>query len=130
MDNSIFLAKAFGLYFLIVGLIMCIRGDRMRPAMIEFADHHGLFLFGAVITLILGIILVLSHNDWVKNWTVLVTIMSWIIFVSGISRLLFAECHQGMLRKMSNHAHFRLFGILPIILGIIFLYLGFCPSTM
>lgn len=127
MDNSIFLAKAFGLYFLIVGLATCIQGGKMRAAIMEFAESKGLFLLAAVVTLILGIVLVLSHNVWEKNWTVLITLMSWLILISGISRLVFAEYHQAMLRKMCSHPQLVIFGVVTIILGAIFLYFGFCP---
>lgn len=128
MDNSIFLAKAFGLYFLIIGLALLIRGQQLQPALRDFAESKGLYVFGAVLTVILGIILVLSHNIWVANWTVLVTIFCWMVLITGILRLFFVEELRVKAASCLSHPKIALFGIVPLMLAAIFLYLGFCPA--
>ncbi|MBY0544382.1 MAG: hypothetical protein K2Q14_02415 [Gammaproteobacteria bacterium] len=98
---------------------------------IRACDTHnkGLYVFGAIITVILGIILVLSHNTWVPNWTVLVTIFCWITLIAGILRLFFAEELRAKAARMLSHPKIWMFGIAPLILAVIFLYLGFCPPS-
>lgn len=40
-------------------------------------------------TLILGILLVVGHNIWVWNWRVIVTLISWIVLIKGISIIVY-----------------------------------------
>src|SRR6266853_523173 len=46
------------------------------------------FLFGGLITFPAGLAIVLTHNVWVANWPVLITIVGWLAMVTGAVRLL------------------------------------------
>lgn len=91
MNISLFLAKAFALYFMITGVAMLFNRENLKQAMQALAENSGIRLFSAVITLILGIILVLSHNVWVMHWPVVITVLCWITLVKGTVRLLFPK---------------------------------------
>jgi hypothetical protein len=44
---------------------------------------YGIFLFVA------GLAIVRFHNHWEANWSVLVTILGWLLVVGGLARILF-----------------------------------------
>ena len=44
---------------------------------------YGIFLFVA------GLAIVRFHNRWVRNWTMLVTIVGWLLIIGGLVRMLF-----------------------------------------
>ena len=44
---------------------------------------YGIFLFVA------GLAIVRVHNRWTANWSVLVTILGWLLIVGGLARMLF-----------------------------------------
>ncbi len=45
----------------------------------DFAIQRGVLLLNAIITPIIGILLVVSHNLWVADWRVVITIIAWLI---------------------------------------------------
>ncbi len=87
MNNSIFLAKLIGFYFIIISLYMVIYPTRVRAILLELQHQHVSMVIIAVITLMIGLLLVLSHNIWVMAWPVMVTILSWIILFISLTRL-------------------------------------------
>lgn len=91
MDISIFLAKVLGWYFFIMALIIFIRPQVLKTAVAEILTQRSLLFFMGLITLIVGILLVVSHNIWVSAWPVVITIFGWLILIGGISRLAFPE---------------------------------------
>ena len=88
MAHSIFLAKAFSIYFIVMSLAMLFNRRYFLEAAIETVTQKGLDLLSSLFTFILGILLVLYHNVWVANWTVIITLLAWITLLKGIVRLL------------------------------------------
>ena len=125
MDMSFFLAQALGIYMVIIGLAVLTRSRYIQPAVKEIILNSGMFFLFAIITLIMGIVLVLVHNIWIPAWPVIITIISWLIFISGIISLFFAQQIQPRALRMVQHPKFHLHGLIPLILGLILLYFGF-----
>ena len=121
MEHSIFLAKVFSLYFITISLSMVFNRAYFIEAAFETVQAKGLSLLTALITLILGILLVLIHNVWVSDWRVLITIFSCLTLFKGIVRLLMpAKMHK--LGDIYQHSFFYYFvAVVMLLLGI---YLG------
>ena len=126
MEISIYLAKVFGLYFLVVGIAGFLNAEKFRSLIIDFSKRSDSLFLSGFIGLVLGILLITSHNIWSSDWRVLITILGWMTFLKGAFLLVFPE---GMLRfskrclecKMSYNLSF----LLTILLGGCFCYLGF-----
>lgn len=88
MDTSIFLAKVSGLYLGIIAVAMLIHGQKFRNLIPEMSSPIFTFIGGAI-ALLLGILIVVSHNVWVAKWPVLITILGWLALIKGVVRLLF-----------------------------------------
>lgn len=87
MERSVFLSKALGIYLLVVSVCMLINMPYFFVRVqLLMHDPNAMFITGFM-TLILGILMVLSHNIWLWNWRVLVTIVSWLTFLKGVSVL-------------------------------------------
>ena len=75
-----FIAVAAGL-LLNLGSISAVLEPLSRdPALVLI---YGIFLFVA------GLAIVRYHNHWEANWSVLVTILGWLLVVGGLARILF-----------------------------------------
>jgi hypothetical protein len=122
---SIFLAKVFGLFFGIMGIAILTRGKSLQLVVSEVIDHKSTFFLLTVFTLVMGILLILSHNIWVAAWPVFITILCWLIFITAIVRIFFLEKMQQLALRIINKPNFSLFGVIPLIIGIICLYFGF-----
>lgn len=123
METSLFLAKAIGLYFVLFSLFILIRHKALADIMREITAQPGFMLISGIITLVLGILLVISHNVWVSDWRIIITIIAWLIFVSGIIRLFFFDAAKPIAEWWIKHRSFLIgFAIIYLIIGFYLLY--------
>ena len=127
MDTSLFLAKLIGPIFVIVGTGLLLNGDRYRAVVDEVMSSHTLlYIFGAV-ALTGGLAIVLTHNVWVWDWPVIITIVGWLMIVRGSLRILIPQQVEALARKMvARWSEFLLIsGVLVITLGAFLCWKGF-----
>ncbi len=122
MQLSIFVARVLAVIYLSVG-ISVLSGKTNFGKMIEdFERSPGLTYLAGILTLILGMLLVHSHNIWVRNWTVLITVIGWGALLKGILLLAFPKSLSTFKGWYKNT---RTWGTFIIALGFLFTYLGF-----
>jgi uncharacterized protein YjeT (DUF2065 family) len=127
MDTSLFLAKLIGPIFVIVGTGLLLNGDRYRAVVDEVMSSHTLlYIFGAI-ALTGGLAIVLTHNIWVWDWPVIITIVGWLMIVRGSFRIVFPQQVEDLARKMvARWSNILLIsGLLVIALGAFFCWKGF-----
>ncbi len=81
---EIFLAQLFGLYFLIIGIIVLIRRKAVMPAVAELAGNRPVLLALAVIEIGAGLALALAYP--VVTWSVtgIFSIIGYMLLVEGL----------------------------------------------
>ncbi|RMX17901.1 hypothetical protein EAS68_09710 [Legionella jordanis] len=123
MELTLFLGKVIGWYFVIVALWIVIRQELANGIISETIAHRALLFFMAIITLILGLMIVISHNVWVMGWPVIITIVGWLMLIGGLLRLFFPEIGvriaQAWLRKP---VYFWIAAAIYLIIGLYLLY--------
>lgn len=125
MDLSIFLAKALGIYLLIMGMAMVLNRTSVRAIVFDMTRNPSLLFLTGVMALIIGILMVLSHNLWVMDWRVLVTIMGWLSLIKGSARVLFPAPTSDLIQKWTENDKVYSATIYCVILiGILFIYWG------
>ena len=126
MDISIFLAKAIGLYLLIVGFGLLVNARIIRPMMRELIDNSALSFVSGFVALIVGILLVTVHNIWVADWRVIITIVGWMSLIKGIALVAFTGVILNVSQKwVKNDFAYYLSAALLILLGAFLLYHGY-----
>jgi hypothetical protein len=97
---SIFLGKIIGFYLVIVSASMLIQYKHYAKMIHEFFSKKGHMCLAGILKIIVGLLIVLSHNIWEESWVTFITVIGWIILLSGIYILLFpqkaAECTKSM----------------------------------
>lgn len=88
---TLFLASVLGWYLVAFGLLVLLRSEHLFSVTREVLARRDLFFVLAVITFILGLLMVMSHNIWLMGWPVIVTIIGWLVLISGFIRLFFPE---------------------------------------
>ena len=78
METSLFLAKFFGLYLLVAGLLWLIRGKSFDRMVEGFLDDPGFVALSGFIALIMGLAIITAHNVWEPNWRVVITIFGYL----------------------------------------------------
>ena len=127
MYTSLFLAKLIGPIFVIVGIGLLLNGDRYRAVVDEVMSSHTLlYIFGAI-ALTGGLAIVLTHNIWVWDWPVIITIVGWLMIVRGSFRIVFPQQVEDLARKMvARWSNILLIsGLLVIALGAFLCWKGF-----
>ena len=122
MDLTTFVFQVAAITYLSAG-IGALRGKmNFETTVKEFEKSPGLSYVTGFFTLLVGMLLVANHNIWVKDWSVIVTIFGWAAVIKGILFMAFPES-LGWFRGWFKNT--QSWGVLLVILGLIFSYLGF-----
>lgn len=128
--DGLFLAQVIGIYLLVVGLTMLIHPARLNEALSEFAKNKALMLLNGVISLIIGLLIVCSHNVWDSVWEGLISLLGWIVLIGGALRLLIPSWGEKWASCISGKTFFIVAGIIALILGLYLSYVGFFFSEI
>ena len=122
MGESIFLAKAFGLYYLISGVAILLRSKEFKNMLDDFIKNTYHIYFVGLFLTIIGILLVLTHNVWEGGWVVIITVMSWLILFKGVVYLLLPrDMLKSQIKWLGEKNWYTIGGVISILIG---LYLG------
>lgn len=125
MDSTtLFLAKVFGLYLIVFGIFMVVRKKNFLERINEFMENPSARFFSVFVTLILGILLVVSHNEWTMSWGVIITILSWWVFIKGVLRLFYPEIDQKWAHMFDKDSVYYPTVVITLALGIFLMYMG------
>ncbi len=121
MSISIQLARIFCIYFIAFGVSMLINRSFFRAATKELSSNNIAMLIVGSTTLMVGVVLVSLHNIWVHDWRVFVTLICWMVLISGIVRTVFPTFVQNMARHFSfKPGYFQIASIVCLVIGIMF----------
>ena len=120
---SIFLAKLIGFAFLIVGFALIIKTKNFQKTFKEISKSDAFMTLIAILPLVAGLGVVLSHNIWINNWTVMITIIGWVMLIIGLVRLFF---HKFIMEKIAmiskNKITIKTIGLVLIVIGAVLLF--------
>ena len=125
MVNSVLIAKILGPYMVIVAIGIMLNLKFYQGMIEDFFKNTALIYLGGVIALVLGIVIVLFHNEWVAGWPVVITIFGWGGLIKGIWLIVFpnsvgklTKFYQGKSALLKVHMLIVLaFGMLLTIKG-------------
>lgn len=124
MALSNFLANIWGLSFIIVALSLLIYQKNIKR-LFQLAENEINLFFCGVCSSVVGIAMILTHNLWVSDWRVIVTLLGWIALVRGIMLLFSPEIVISLHKKMENSQWISYALVLAVLLGCVLIYLGF-----
>ena len=86
-------------------------------------------LVTSFIALIMGILIVVSHNIWTKDWRVIITIVGWMVLIKGINVILFPEFLVNMsIKWIQNNTLYYTTFYFVFLIGTILIYYGYTQS--
>ena len=126
MDTTLFLAQIMGVYFLVAGAGVLMNPERIKNAMGDIKQSYIIPYFDGVIALIVGLLIVLSHNIWDGLLTSLVSLVGWISVLEGVLMLTFPQkTISAMIQKLMGANLGRFMGVVLVVVGLYFIYNGF-----
>lgn len=122
MGLSFFLAKLLGWYLLILSVVMLVRKDVIKAVFKGILAQESLIFVLGTFTTLLGLLLVLTHNLWIFNWPVAITIFGWMTLIGGIMRM----SNPAKVAKMGRHfvesSSYMTFSIITLAFSLFLLY--------
>jgi len=91
MGVSKFLSKVIGIYFIIVTIAMFVNMQQFITEVNSLINDAPLMFVTGFFTLIVGLLMVVSHNIWQWNWRVIITIISWLSLIKGASIIFYPQ---------------------------------------
>ncbi|MFI4918225.1 MAG: hypothetical protein ACHP65_01570 [Legionellales bacterium] len=126
MDVSKFLSKVLGIYLLIVSSIMLVNMHQFLNNVNLLIHDAPLMFVTGFFTVVLGVLMVVSHNIWQNNWRLLITLLAWMSLFKGICLLMcpnFINSVSTLFTQNTTTAY--LSAAVDLFLGILLGYFGF-----
>lgn len=91
MELSIWIARILSVIYISSGIAVVIGRLNFRQMTEDLTESPALTSITGSSGLIIGMVLVTRHNHWVKDWTVLITLISWGLLIGGFTMILFPK---------------------------------------
>ena len=127
-SRTLFLSRLIGLYCILIGLSMMIRGQATVETVTALLQNSAMTLILGVITLAAGLAMVLAHNIWSGGTlVVVVTLVGWMALVKSLFFLFLPPEMEARLFLQQLHYQqlFYLYGAISLALGVYLTYGGF-----
>ena len=126
MALSMYLAQLFGLYLVIVSILMITRKDEMTQGVKAFCANPGLFMLSGAIDLLGGLALLIGHPVWAWDWPVVITLLGLLMVVKGILRLGYPSvCISWIRYILGDSKWWAWMSIVTLVIGVFLLINGF-----
>jgi uncharacterized membrane protein len=127
MSNStFFLARLMGPVMIAVGVGVFVNASTYRSLAEEFLRSRALIYLSGLLAMTAGMAVVLTHNVWVANWPVLITVLGWLAVFGGAVRIICPQSVERIGRKMlANSMALTAAGAIWLAAGAVLTFFGF-----
>jgi hypothetical protein len=107
MDVSLFLAKVIGLSLLITCVGVLVNLQFYLSLVKEIVKNPLILLIVGELDIVIGLLIIVSHNIWAVDWRLLITLIGWLLIVRGIIRIVFPQQISNLAINFSESSKFR-----------------------
>jgi hypothetical protein len=126
MQTSIFLAKLIGPIVLVAGIAMLVNRKELDAIAQELLRSRLLFFLLGLIDLSIGLAIVLTHNVWVADWRVVITLLGWLLIARGAVRILIPDQVKPLGERLLKNANVMTGSLAATTgLGLVLSYFGY-----
>ncbi len=127
-DKQIF--QLIGLVYLAVGFGILLNPQYYKQMFADFKKSVAVMYLGGIFAFAIGFLLITFHNIWVKDVSVIITIVGWMALLKGISILVLPKLMMKTMDIFTNVKTSTLMVMAGFIiaLGVLLTYIGFCAA--
>ncbi len=125
MELSLFLAQLFGLLLLIFIAIAFIRPQYIEGVLRDLKPHSFSMLLAGFVAIVVGLMVILTHNVWDMSWRVVITLFGWAALLKGITYVALPETLIATADKALQGRYRQATLTLAFLLGCYLTYQGF-----
>lgn len=123
---SIYLARVFGLYLLVVGIAVMSNPKHIMGAVFAMPKERFAQLTAGIVAFLIGCFLINIQNDWSSLPAALLSLICWLIALKGAAYLLVPEATMMKWVKMfSERSWYMADAIIAMVAGVYLLAVGF-----
>lgn len=122
--TSLFLAKVMGLFMLIISLILLINFHKFPKLVKAFTKNTLLVFISGFPAVLLGLLIVLTHNVWTNDPRWIITLIGWLILIKGVLRISMPEKVASIAARISPRGLFVML-LLILLVGAYLALFGF-----
>ena len=130
MQLTVFLGQIIGIFWTVMGLAIIVHHQRFKKIFTEILDKPALLAMSGFVTLVIGAILVVTHNIWGWSFQGLITLIGWIILVQALLRLLFPVWVTKKWKHRLQKKSLIVCGWIVLIVGLFIAYMSFYHIPM
>ena len=123
MDITMLVAKILGIYLVVSGLFLLIKGRTVPHLLRDFFDHPATMYLTGIILIFLSSMYLLQYNIWDGTWKTPVTILVWIVLFKGLTYVFAPQALSEMAIKKSRKL-FGVYGVVALVIGLYLFFLG------
>lgn len=125
MCLSIFLAQVIGVFLFLTSLAMLVHQPRFKKTISDFLSNNSLISFSGNLSLLIGLLIVVSHNIWISQWPVLITLFGWVVLLQGLMRIYFPEAFTKMMKDLLAKNGYTVWCWIWLLIGAYLIWMGF-----
>ena len=122
MDITILVAKILGVYLVVAGLFLLIKGKSIPHLLKDFFDHPATVYLTGIILIFLSSMYLIQYNIWDGSWKTVVTFFVWLVMLKGVTYV-FAPKLLSEMNIQKFRSAFGVYGIVAIIIGFYIFFL-------
>lgn len=122
---SVIIARIAAVIYLAAAAGALFSRSYYRRLIEDFYRNAAVIYLAGFMAVVLGSLIVIHHNLWVKDWRVLITILGWLALIKGVLLIVFPGFVQGYSRPFLGERGLMWFPPAAVFLGLLFGYFGF-----
>lgn len=104
METSLYLASILWPLLFVIWIWLVLNADMYKKMVNNFLSESIAIYVSAVWGFVVWLLMIKTHNSWELSWTLIITILSWIIFLKSALLLTIPKIFEDMVKnfKFSN----------------------------
>jgi len=125
MYNALLIASFIGPLYLAVGVGLLTSPGHYEKMYKDFMKSEALIYLGGIMALLFGLIILHLHNEWHKDWRVLITLIGWLGTLKGIGLLAVPDWFLGQFKNWKVDTIIKYGGWFAVAVGAFFSYMAY-----
>jgi len=123
MDITILVSKILGIYLVVGGLFLLVKGKSVPHLLKDFFDHPATVYLTGIILIFLSSMYLIQYNIWDGTWKAVITFFVWLVMLKGLVYVFAPKALSEIsIKKFRNT--FGVYGLIAIIVGFYIFFLN------
>ena len=129
MATTILIAKLIGPILLVAAITMLMDAKDLQDMARGFLKDRALIYVSGVLAMLGGLAIVNTHNHWIADWPVIITLFGWVMTVGGAIRMALPSAVRSIGGAMMERpAMIRVSGAVWALIGAFLTYKGYVQA--